>query len=46
MVPGDELFPAEPTAPYIRMSYAGPDSGSYPEAARVLGEVLGEHMGR
>lgn len=46
VVPGDELFPAEPTAPYIRMSYAGPDSGSYPEAARVLGEVLGEHMGR
>lgn len=46
VVPGDELFPAEPTAPYIRMSYAGPDPGSYPEAARVLGEVLGEHMGR
>lgn len=46
VVPGDELFPAESTAPYVRMSYSGPDPGSYPEAARVLGEVLEEQLTR
>lgn len=46
VVPGNELFPAEPTAPYVRMSYAGPDPGSYPDAARVLGEVLEEQLTR
>lgn len=40
VVPGDELFPAEPVAPHIRLTYAGLDPGHYPSAARVLGEVL------
>ncbi|NLS09312.1 PLP-dependent aminotransferase family protein [Nesterenkonia sp. MY13] len=41
VVPGDELFPAEPVAPFIRMTYAGRDPGSYPEAAKILGRLLG-----
>lgn len=40
VVPGDELFPAEPVAPYIRMTYAGRDPGSYLEAAKTLGRIL------
>ena len=46
VLPGDELFPTEPTAPYLRMTYAGPEPGNYPAAARVLGDVLSEHLGR
>ncbi len=40
LAPGTEWFPAEPTAPYLRLSYAGPDPGRFPDGARVLGKVL------
>jgi len=40
--PGDEWFPAEPAAPYVRLTYGGPDVARFGEAARVLGEVLSE----
>lgn len=40
VVPGDELFPAEPVAPYVRLAYAGRDPGSYPKAAQILGDLL------
>jgi DNA-binding transcriptional MocR family regulator len=37
---GDEWFPAEPTGPYLRLNYSGPNPGAFPEAARVIGEAL------
>ncbi|NNG39729.1 PLP-dependent aminotransferase family protein [Flexivirga sp. ID2601S] len=37
---GDEWFPAEPTGPFVRLNYAGPNPGGFGEAARVLGSVL------
>lgn len=40
--PGSEWFPAEPTGQYLRLNYAGPDPGAFPEAARVIGQVLPE----
>ena len=41
VAPGTEWFPAEPTAPYLRLSFAGPEPARFPEGARVLGEFLG-----
>lgn len=40
VAPGQEWFPAEPAGPFVRLSYAGPDPGAFPEGARILGEVL------
>lgn len=40
VAPGDEWFPAEPTAPYLRLNYSGANPGAFPDAARVLGDVL------
>lgn len=37
---GEEWFPAEAPAPYVRLGYAGPDPHRFPEGARVLGEAL------
>lgn len=37
---GDTWFPAEPTGRYLRLSFAGPDPGAFPDAARVIGEEL------
>jgi len=45
LAPGTEWFPAEPTAPFLRLSFAGPDPGSFPAGARVLGEVLARIRG-
>lgn len=39
---GDEWFPAEPTGPYVRLSFAGPDPADYGRAARILGEALAD----
>ncbi|WP_120003948.1 PLP-dependent aminotransferase family protein [Nesterenkonia muleiensis] len=44
VVLGDELFPAEPVAPCIRLTYAGRDPGNYPQAARIMGKVLQQHL--
>lgn len=41
---GNEWFPAEPAGPFIRLNYAGPNPGAFPEAARIIGRVLGEHL--
>jgi len=38
--PGDEWFPAEPTGPHLRLNYAGPDPGSFPDGARAIGRAL------
>jgi DNA-binding transcriptional MocR family regulator len=40
IAPGVEWFPAEPTGPFLRLNYAGPNPGAFPEAARILGAVL------
>lgn len=37
---GDEWFPAEPSGPYVRLNYSSDDPGRFPEAARILGDVL------
>ncbi len=39
--PGSEWFPAEPAGQFLRLSYAGPNPGAFPEGARVLGAALG-----
>ncbi|MBB2924186.1 PLP-dependent aminotransferase family protein [Cellulomonas cellasea] len=40
VAPGDEWFPAEPTGPFLRLGYAGPDPGRFEEGARLLGAAL------
>ncbi|KRB76986.1 GntR family transcriptional regulator [Nocardioides sp. Root190] len=40
---GDEWFPAEPSGPFLRLTFTGPEPAAYPEAARVIGEVLADH---
>jgi DNA-binding transcriptional MocR family regulator len=37
---GDEWFPAEPTSPYIRLNFSGPDPDRFGEAAAILGDCL------
>jgi DNA-binding transcriptional MocR family regulator len=37
---GTEWFPAEPTGAYLRLNYAGPNPGAFPDGARTLGEAL------
>jgi DNA-binding transcriptional MocR family regulator len=37
---GDEWFPAEPSGPYVRLNYSSDDPRRFPEAARILGDVL------
>ncbi|GAB3456814.1 PLP-dependent aminotransferase family protein [Streptomonospora sediminis] len=43
VAPGDEWFPAEPTGPYVRLNYTGPNPGAFPDGARIIGRVLAEH---
>ena len=40
IAPGNEWFPSEPTGPHIRLNFAGPNPGAYPEAAQILGGAL------
>ncbi|MEU3018093.1 MULTISPECIES: PLP-dependent aminotransferase family protein [unclassified Nocardiopsis] len=40
VAPGGEWFPAEPTGPHLRLNFAGPRPGAFPEGARVLGRAL------
>ncbi|MET3920791.1 PLP-dependent aminotransferase family protein [Arthrobacter sp. UYEF20] len=42
---GTEWFPAEPAGPFIRLNYAGPNPGAFPEGARILGRAI-ERNGR
>ncbi|MGO4431846.1 PLP-dependent aminotransferase family protein [Paenarthrobacter sp. RAF9] len=37
---GTEWFPAEPEGPHIRLNYAGPNPGAFPEGARIIGEAV------
>lgn len=40
VAPGDEWFPAEPTGPYLRLNYSGPQPGAFADGARVIGQAL------
>ncbi len=40
IAPGNEWFPAEPAGPFIRLNYAGPNPGAFPEGARLIGRAL------
>jgi DNA-binding transcriptional MocR family regulator len=40
IAPGTEWFPAEPTGPFIRLNFSGPDPERFPDAARILGAAL------
>ena len=42
IAPGTEWFPAEPSGSYVRLNYSGSNPERFPDAARILGEVLGE----
>ncbi len=37
---GDEWFPAEPTGPFARLNYAGPDPAAFVTGAGILGAAL------
>lgn len=40
VAPGAEWFPAESPGPYLRLNYSGENPSRFPEAARILEEVL------
>lgn len=42
---GTEWFPAEPAGPFIRLNYAGPNPGAFPEGTRILGQELSRTPG-
>ena len=42
---GNEWFPAEPSGPYLRLNYCGPDPQRFAEAARVIGQALARQPG-
>lgn len=37
---GDEWYPAEPAGRFLRLNYSGPNPGAFPEAARIIGDLL------
>jgi DNA-binding transcriptional MocR family regulator len=39
--PGAEWFPAEPTGPFVRLNYSGPDPSRFGDAVRILAACLG-----
>ncbi|MGN7249977.1 PLP-dependent aminotransferase family protein [Arthrobacter sp. SAFR-014] len=45
IAPGTEWFPAEPAGPFIRLNYAGPNPGAFPEGTRILGQALSGTLG-
>jgi len=45
VAPGTEWFPAEPTGPFVRLNYSGPNPGAFSDAARLIGRALGAQLG-
>ncbi|MBM7516081.1 aminotransferase-like domain-containing protein [Nocardioides nitrophenolicus] len=43
---GDEWFPAEPPAPYLRLTYIGPEPSGYPAAAAVVERAVRRQSGQ
>lgn len=46
VAPGDEWFPAEPPAPFVRLNFSGPDPAAFAEGARILGRAVRGMSGR
>ncbi|MCQ4043742.1 PLP-dependent aminotransferase family protein [Streptantibioticus rubrisoli] len=44
IAPGNEWFPAEPTGVYLRLNYAGPNPGAFPDGARIIGQALAQQQ--
>ncbi len=44
IAPGTEWFPAEPSGPYIRLNYSGPDPERFPDGTRVIGQALARQL--
>ncbi|MBB2901913.1 DNA-binding transcriptional MocR family regulator [Kineococcus radiotolerans] len=42
---GDEWFPAEPSGPFVRLNYSGPEPERFGEGLAVLGRVLARQEG-
>ena len=40
IAPGTEWFPAEPTGPFVRLNYAGPNPAAFTAGARIFGQAL------
>ncbi len=40
---GSSWFPAEPTGPFIRLNYSGPNPGGFLDGARLIGQALTSH---
>jgi DNA-binding transcriptional MocR family regulator len=40
--PGDEWFPAEPPAAFLRLNYSGPDAARFEEAVRAIAAAVEE----
>ena len=40
IAPGSEWFPAEPSAPYVRLNFAGPNPSTFAAAAHILENVI------
>jgi DNA-binding transcriptional MocR family regulator len=40
IAPGTEWFPTEPSGPFIRLNYSGPNPDRFPEGAHVIGRAL------
>ncbi|KAB1655371.1 PLP-dependent aminotransferase family protein [Pseudoclavibacter chungangensis] len=41
---GTEWFPTDPSGPYLRLGYAGPDPARYADAAEVIGACVREQL--
>ncbi|TFD91529.1 PLP-dependent aminotransferase family protein [Cryobacterium psychrotolerans] len=37
---GTSWFPAEPTGPFIRLNYSGPNPGAFADGARIIGQAV------
>lgn len=37
---GEAWFPAEPTAPYLRLNFAGPNPGAFPDGVRIIARTM------
>lgn len=46
IAPGTDWFPAEPSGPFVRLTYSGPRPSAFGEAARLLGVALDAHPGQ
>ena len=44
--PGRHWFPAEPTGPFLRLSYVGAGAGDLVRGVEILADVLGRPGGR